>query len=57
MEARSRIRLGMLALVLAASCGTRALTKDGGSVDGDDRRGGATGTLTGRRRRRRPGDG
>ena len=41
MEAWSRIRLGMLAVVLAASCGTRALTKDGGSVDGDA--GGATG--------------
>ena len=43
MEAWSRIRLGMLAVVLAASCGTRALTKDGGSVDGDA--GGATGRL------------
>ena len=41
MEAWSRIRLGMLAVVLATSCGTRALTKDGGSVDGDA--GGATG--------------
>jgi hypothetical protein len=45
MEARSRIRLEMLALVLAASCGTRALTKDGGSVDGNGSgAGGATGS-------------
>ena len=44
MEARSGIRLGMLALVLAASCGTRALTKDGGSADADgSSAGGATG--------------
>jgi len=33
MAAGSRIRLGMLALVLAASCGSRELTKDAGAID------------------------